>query len=84
MAKALLDSDEQVTFLFETIFDELMVDDLHGLGAHATPACGPQVDDQRELGRRLDGKLARIGYREMPAWSRIHRQRRQARKCAHH
>src|SRR5215831_10591236 len=45
IANAQLDSDEQVTLLFETIFEGLMVDDLHGLGAHATPACGPVSDN---------------------------------------
>src|SRR5262249_230275 len=44
IANALLDSDEQVISLFETIFEGLMVDDLHGLGVHATPACRPISD----------------------------------------
>src|SRR5262249_3890457 len=54
IAIALFDSDEQVILLSETIFDGLMVDDLHGLGAHATPACG-LVSDQvsrKEINRR--------------------------------
>src|SRR6478672_27546 len=54
IANALLDSDEQVVLLFETIFEGLMVDDLHGLGAHATPACGPVSDSvgRKEINRR--------------------------------
>src|SRR5262245_54410432 len=54
IANALFDSDEQVILLFEAIFDGLMVDDLHGLGAHATPACGPVPDNvsRKEINRR--------------------------------
>ena len=54
IANALFDSDEQVILLFETIFDGLMVDDLHGLGAHAAPACGPVSDNvgRKEINRR--------------------------------
>jgi len=54
MANALLDSDEQVILLFETIFEGLMVHNLHGLGLHATPACGPVSDNvgRKEINRR--------------------------------
>src|SRR5262249_2706412 len=54
IANALFDSDEQVILRFEVIFDGLMVDDLHGLGTHATPACGPVPDNvsRKEINRR--------------------------------
>src|SRR5260370_30624887 len=35
----LLDCDEKVALLFETILEMLVADDLHGLHLHATPVC---------------------------------------------
>src|SRR5262249_54578252 len=54
ITNALFDSDEQVILLLEAIFDGRMVDDLHGLGAHATPACGPVPDNvsRKKINRR--------------------------------
>jgi hypothetical protein len=49
MAKALLDSDEHVTLLFETIFDELMVDDLP-----PSPAAVGDMTYVQGSGRNLD------------------------------
>ena len=51
---ALLDCDEKVALLSETIFEMLMVDDLHGLRLHAAPVCGSVSDDfsWKEFDRR--------------------------------
>src|SRR5216684_5261582 len=51
---ALLDCDEKVALLFETILEMLMADDLHGLHLHATPVCRLVSDDfgWRKIDRR--------------------------------
>jgi len=54
---ALLDRDEKMALLFETILEMLVADDLHGLRLHPTPMCGSVPDD---CGRRkLDSRQLR-------------------------